>query len=202
MEFPIVLARHLSALTEALDNPGTDLQAVLAVLADDLRGAVSSFLGLTMTVYASGAPITLAAVDPRDALGAGATLLVPLDPLGAPAGSTVLFYAANPGSFVDLGADTRNLFGLDGQVVIDGHLATDPGDPGVAGFNETTAINRAVGILIERGKPPPEARLELRRLAADADGTVLGAAEQLLQSATGPSTDGKSGPAEPDPPDS
>ena len=36
MDFPRALSRQLSALTDALDDPGTDLQAVLAVLVDDL----------------------------------------------------------------------------------------------------------------------------------------------------------------------
>ena len=43
--------------------PGTDLQAVLAVLVDDLTVAVPSFLGLTMTLRLGGDPITLTAID-------------------------------------------------------------------------------------------------------------------------------------------
>jgi len=155
-----------------------------------------------MTIYpagthSAGSPITLAAVDPQDALDAGATLQVPLDPMGGPAGSTVLFYAANPGAFVDLGADTRRIFGLDGAVIIDGHLAIDPGVQGVNGLAESTAINRAVGILIEQGCSPAEAQRQLRRRAADVGSTVRAAAEQLIRAASEPP-----GGEQPPPPES
>jgi hypothetical protein len=187
VEFPIVLSRDLSALTEALDNPGTDLQAVLAVLADDLRAVVPSFIGLAMTIRVGGNPVTLAAVAPFEARAAGATLQLPLDALGAaPLVGTVVFYAANPGAFVDLGADSRRIFSLDGQVVIDGHLASDLGHPGVRGLTEATAVNRAIGILIERGGSGLDARDELRRRAAAAGHTVLDAAELLIDTVSPP----------------
>ena len=44
MEFPASLRAQLSELTDALDDPGTDLQAILDVLIDDLTLAVPSFL--------------------------------------------------------------------------------------------------------------------------------------------------------------
>ena len=47
MNFPASLSQQLSDLTDALDDPGTDLQAILALLVDDLTAAVPSFLGLT-----------------------------------------------------------------------------------------------------------------------------------------------------------
>ncbi len=62
MDFPYALCRHLGALTDARDDPRTDLQAVLAVLADDLTAVVPSFLGLSMTLHLDGDPITLTAV--------------------------------------------------------------------------------------------------------------------------------------------
>ena len=154
-----MLSRDLSALTEALDNPGTDLQAVLAVLADDLRAVVPSFTGLAMTVRVGGNPVTLVAVEPLGTHTAGASLQLPLEVFGAgPAGGTVVFYAANPGAFVDLGADSRRIFSLDGQVVIDGNLTSDLGHPGIRGLTEATALNRAIGILIEQGRSSRDAR--------------------------------------------
>ena len=50
MEFPAWLSAQLSELTEVLDDPATDLQAILAVLIDDVTVAVPSFLGLRMTL--------------------------------------------------------------------------------------------------------------------------------------------------------
>lgn len=190
VEFPYVLTRDLLALTEALDNPGTDLQAVLAVLADDLRAVVPSFIGLEMTVEAGGSPVTLTAVDPLEGQTAGASLQLPLDLFGTgPVGGTVVFYAANPGAFVDLGADSRRIFSLDGQVVIDGHLTSDLGSPGLRGLSEATAVNRAIGILIEQGRSSLDARDQLHRLAATAGHSIQEAAEQLLASVSPPITD-------------
>ena len=123
MDFPRALSGQLSALTDALDDPGTDLQAVLAVLVDDLTVAVPSFLGLTMTLRLGGDPDHA----DRDRWGPGdhrgASLQLPLDQLaGAGPDSVVVFYAGSPGAFVDMAADTRRAYDLDGQVVVDGHL--------------------------------------------------------------------------------
>src|SRR6476661_7547300 len=71
MEFPASLSAQLSELTDALDDPGTDLQAILDVLIDDLTLAVPSFLGLTMTLRLAGAPVTLTAVDPATVRAVG-----------------------------------------------------------------------------------------------------------------------------------
>ena len=193
MEFPHVLSRDLAALTEALDNPGTDLQAVLAVLTDDLRTAVSSFIGLTMTVEVDGNQVTLTTLDSSRARTAGASLQLPLDVFGAgDTRGTVLFYAAHPGAFVDLAADSRRVLSLDGQVRIDGHLTADPGHPGVTGLTDATLVNRAIGVLLDQGFSPHQAHDELRRRAAAAAATVPAAAESLLSSIApaGPADDG------------
>ena len=125
MDFPHVLSEQLSALTNALDDPGIDLAAVLGDLTGDVTAAVPSFLGLSMTLLLDGRPVTLTTIDADLAAAAGASLLLPLDPLaGAGPGSSVVFYAGRPGAFVDLAADTRYAYGLDGDVVLDGHLTT------------------------------------------------------------------------------
>ena len=188
MDFPQALSGHLSALTDALDDPGTDLQAVLAVLADDLTLAIPSFLGLTMSLDVGGGTITLTAVAPAAAATARATLRLPLDPMaGAGPGSNVVFYADSAGAFVDLAADTRHAYGLDGQVVLDGHVAStalQPGPPGVNGLEEATVVNRAIGVLIDQGHLPDEARRELLRRGGGHPRGSLGAAQDLLRSPT------------------
>jgi hypothetical protein len=129
MIFSDALTAQLSTLTVALDDPGTDLQTILEVLADDLSAAVSSFLGLRMTLQPGGIPVTLTAIDADPELAAGASLALPLAPLtGAGTGGTVVFYARNPGAFVDLAADIQRVPGPGGRVVLDGHLP-DPSDP-------------------------------------------------------------------------
>ena len=77
VSFP-ALTDQLDALTAALDDPGTDLQAILDVLVDDLSAAVSSFLGLS-----DDAAVGVVARHPDRrrpglALAAGASLALPL----------------------------------------------------------------------------------------------------------------------------
>ena len=59
METPRSLTDDLDALTEALDDPVLDLEAVLNVLTDDLSVAIPSYLGLSITLKIDGNPCTL-----------------------------------------------------------------------------------------------------------------------------------------------
>ena len=185
MDVTRALSGQLSALTDALDDPGTDLQAVLAVLVDDLTVAVPSFLGLTMTLRLGGDPVTLTSIDGGRVTTAGASLQLPLDPLaGAGPDSVVVFYAGSPGAFVDMATDTRRAYGLDGQVVVDGHLAVPAiGVPGLSGLNDLTVVNRAIGVLIDQGHHPDQAHDELLR-RADNDKTRLPETARSLLAAT------------------
>lgn len=186
MDVPRALSEQLSALTDALDDPGTDLQAVLAVLVDDLRAVVPSFLGLRMTLRLGGDPITLTAIDADRETAASASLQLPLDELaGAGPDSVVVFYAGSPGAFVDLAVDTRRAYGLDGQVVLDSHLIPATDASGVTGLDDLTAINRAVGVLIDQGHHPDEANGELLRLAENDRSRIPEAARRLLDGVAG-----------------
>ena len=64
-----------------MDDLGTDLQAILAVLIDDVTVAVPSFLGLRMTLHMAGEPVTVTAIGPTAARTARSSLHLPLDPL-------------------------------------------------------------------------------------------------------------------------
>jgi hypothetical protein len=186
MDIPHDLVAQLADLTDALDEDGTDLQAVLSVLIDDLMTAVPSFLGLTMHIQPNGTDsdgLTLDLLPPTSAARVETSLLMPLHVLGVSRPcSLVVFYAAQPGAFVDLAADTRHLYGLDGQVVLDQHLPT-AGSTAVPtevfGHTGTTAINRAIGVLIERGNTPEQARDLLHR-HADQHGIPLQVVAQKL----------------------
>jgi len=184
------VTEQLGALTAALDDPGTDLRSILDVLADDLSAAVSTFLGLTMTLQQDGLPVTLTAIHPDLVLIAGASLALPLTaPTGAGTGGIVVFYARNPGAFVDLAADTRRVRGPVGRVVPDGHLPSrshPPHRPGITGLADLSVVNRAIGVLITRGHTLGEARAELRRRAADNLHGVPAAARKVLASTNAP----------------
>jgi len=181
------VTNQLDVLTEALEDPGTDLQAVLAVLVDDLTAAVPSLLGLHLTITVAGDPVILSATLSAGSVAA-ASLHVPLDELTAGGeGGTVTIYAGRAGAFVGLAADIRHACGLDGQVVVDGHLDEPLSTgrnavptSGITGLREFSLINLAIGILIGQGRPPQTARAELQRRAEQAGRTLSGAAQQLL----------------------
>ena len=197
MDFPPDLTLHLAKLSESLDD-GTDLETALLALADHLILMVPSFLGLTITIapdITSGrdAPIILEVLSPAQATDVRTSLLLPLDELGSStAGSTVILYAAQPGTFVDLAADTSYAYSLDGQVVLDRHL---PGrdhlsaNPEAVGHRERSTINQAIGILICRGHIPEEAPAVLRNAAARDGITVAQAAQQVLDAAMSANAD-------------
>jgi hypothetical protein len=187
MDSPHPMSTQLEALTNALEDPRVDLQGVVAALVTDVTAAVSSFLGLTMTLLLDGRPITVTTIDTDLAGAVGASLRLPLEPLaGAAPGSFVVFYAGRPGAFVDLAADTRYAYGLDGDVVLDGHQAAGPRagiHPVGIGPDEMTMINQAIGVLIARGYLPAEAHDELLRRAASNGRGLPGAAEDLFTEA-------------------
>jgi hypothetical protein len=194
VDFPHDVTDQFNGLTDALEDPGTDLQTVLAVLVDDLRAAIPSVLGLTATITQAGDAVTLTSAEPDVPAAAAASLHVPLDEVtAAGSGSTVTFYAARWGAFVDLAADIRYAYGLDGQVVIDGHLddyVSAAGTPGVTGLAELLVINRAIGVLIGQGHQG-NARSVLQR-RADQAGISLGAAAQHILDELTPGTQGLS----------
>jgi len=184
MEISAVLSADLKALTDLLEEPGTDLEATLQALSADARQAVDSYLGLTMTLVIDGHPIMLTTVEPVEV---ATSLRLPLGALGdtGPRGALV-FYAGKPGAFVDLAADLSFALGLNpGVVVLDEDLTptTDPaGLTGLTGLAEMSQVNQAIGILIERGHVPDSARTELHRLADLAQTTLHAAAQQLIRS--------------------
>jgi hypothetical protein len=159
VDFTHDVTNQLDVLTDALEDPGTDLPAVLAVLVDDLSAAIQSLQYLDLTIVVAGDPVTLS-TGFSDPLPAVASLHLLLDELiTAGAGGSVTFYAGRPGAFLDLAADIRHIYGH-GRVVIDAHLhpcAAAPGYSGVTGLAEFSLINQAIGILIGEGqsrKPP------------------------------------------------
>jgi len=105
---------------------------VVTVLVDDLTEAIPSLLGLNLTDH----PGRRHGHPQHHRTGCagcrGASLHVPLDELTAAGlGSAITFYAARAVAFVDLAADIRYAYGLDRQVVVDGHHQPDqPGHRG------------------------------------------------------------------------
>lgn len=184
MEFPATLEQQLTHLTHDLKQSGDDQGAVFKALVDDLTTAIPSFLGLTVTWPTLAGPVTLTTMDRAGVDAAGTSLLLPLDLLSDTAtnGSSVTFFAKNPGAFVDLASDTQFAYRLDGDIALDQHLRADKPDNQPAGpsLDELSQINQAIGVLIDQGHHPDQAGPELQHRAGDASHTLHQAAGYLL----------------------
>jgi hypothetical protein len=181
-----VLAASLSVVGQALDDP-VDLEQLLRNLARDAKTAVPSYLGLSMHVVAARDEFTFTAMEYSvDIAHIRTSLRLPMgtNPTVA-AGSTVTFYAGRSGALVDLAADLSwLLFLAPDDIILDRHLAVD-GANVVDVLVANSAIQQAIGVLIERGLTAEEASSELLRLARLADTDRLEAAMSVLNSAKG-----------------
>jgi hypothetical protein len=166
------LAAELAILTEALDDPTVDIAETLLHLAASARTAVASYLGLTVVIDDSDAPIVFTAfedgVENAD-IRTSLLLVAATDEQGFTPRVSLILFAAVPGAFVDLAADLCWMTGhtlID--AVLDQHLSV-PAD-GHAGetLQKASVINQALGVLIGRGYTPEQADLELDTHAANA----------------------------------
>ena len=76
--------------------------------------------------------------------------------------------------------------GLDGRIVVDGHL---PPPAHSDGLDEMAEINQAIGVLIEAGHSPVEATAELERRATDTGGSRRQIATDILRQLPAPEDD-------------
>lgn len=187
MDLPPQLIHQLAMLTEALDIDGADLQAMLEVLIDDVIHAVPTFAGLQMLITLSG--VTTVTDVPIAAVPVKASIHLPLPTADPNAGISATFYAGAAGAFDALAADLRLALGLDGEVIIDGHLdghlEGQPVDPGRSGGElestlQTSLRQQAIGVLIGQGHHPDQAAAELRRQAHAYGVSEIERARQLL----------------------
>ena len=82
MDVPPELIEGLTLLSDALDDPVVDLEAILSVLTDDLVSAVPSYLGLIITLHIDGSPIIVSTLDNASNGRARASLMLSLKPAG------------------------------------------------------------------------------------------------------------------------
>ena len=180
MELSAGLAADLARLTDALDDPATDLADLVSLLHDAFVVAVPSALGLAFTIRASPAEVTVSTLDGA-ATAVATSLQVPLASwTDLEPGSAVIFYAATNGALVDLAADLGWLLNLRADVVLDGHLPAQPQEV-TSGLAELSVIQQALGVLIDRGRTPQAGRDELEHLARESDTTVHAVAAQMIR---------------------
>jgi len=188
VELSAGLAADLARLTDALDDPATDLADLVGSVHDAFVVAVPSALGVAFTIQTSPdltirsrpAEFTVPTLD-----GAATAVATSLQvPLGSwtdlEPGSAVIFYAATTGALVDLAADLGWLLNLRADVVLDGHLPAQQPEA-TSGLAELSVIHQALGVLIERGMTPQAGREELQTLARESDTTILAVAAQVIR---------------------
>jgi hypothetical protein len=192
VDLPTDLPSYLHDLVDII-GVGDDraLTDSLTALAIDLQTAVPSYLGLQVTLFLDGWPVSLTAFGDIDGARPATSLRLSLSSMGPgfDPGSRIVFYAERPGAFVDLAADVGYLQRVrgpgnpanavdgdrDGQqpaVALDVDLPPVSVISGLSGLREYVVINQAMGMLIERGHRPDHARAALRRAAA-IDGLAL-----------------------------
>ena len=185
MDISAALAADLTQLTDALADPGADLNGLVAELHENLTTAISSAIGLAITVRVTGTEVCVSTVgrNPAGSPGPPATtsLAVPLWWPDDTRSGSIIFYASVPGALVDLAADLEWLFGATESLSLDGDLPPPRSDLGVAGLRELSVIGQACGVLITRGRSPEGARAELEHAAGTSGSTVEEVAEGLIR---------------------
>jgi hypothetical protein len=209
VDVPTALLSDLAQLADSVDLDAALLQTPLSALVGELRAAVGSYRGLQLTVVRDGQPVTLTDISDPDEDGSIVTSLrVPLSVLGSShdARSRVVFYASVAGSLVDLATDLGYVLKTatitddpkpDGAVrdgegqarpahvrppvlLLDADVPPNPAVSGLTGLSEMSAVDRAVGIMIERGHQPDVAYDTLSEQAATAGVETYVYAVQVL----------------------
>lgn len=157
--------------------------------------AVPSCLGVSLTLVRALMPVTLVALtSPADGHHVLSSLAVRLP---SPAGSqadpdrSLTVYAAAAGAFVPIAADLLALLDLDPRrAIIDGHLDLPHADPAAAmltgQLEAVTVVDRALGVLLDKGLPQPASRVALESLAARRNIDVAKAAGLILNTVRHP----------------
>ena len=171
MKFSLSVIAALSTLTEALDDPTIDLGRSLSELADVVRLAVPSAVGLSVRTGPEGSRIELTGgaedIVPTE-IGTSLTITLPWPEAPTQATRTaIVLYARAKGAFVDLAADVTWLAGTRVvDVVLDSHL--DPPhdvDPRTT-LEAMAAVNQAIGMLLSQGFTPEQAERHIYQRAA------------------------------------
>ena len=191
MEIGAALAADLGILTAALDEPGADVLQSLQQLGVHAQAAVSTYLGLSVTVEASDPPFTFTTLEDGAVDDVRTSLRLTLPGVGVRCGDGVgdgraapsvalTLYAGTPGTFVDLTADLAWLTGRPpSDFALDQHLSVPDGSDARAYLRATSVVNQAIGVLIGRGYTPGKAHRELE-IRADGAGTDRHTAAQVI----------------------
>jgi hypothetical protein len=179
--------RHLTADPDRADT----LAAALSALCVDVEFAVPSWMSVSIVLNSpkdtdieADTEVAIVAPGARDRAGALSSLAVPLSEIGSP--DQLIVRAGEAGAFLLLADDLASRLGPARPIILDRHLDPPPSSEAAAAmFAGLGIVHQAVGVLLERGLPPPQGRRELERLARAYGVSLADAARSLLDTLPG-----------------
>jgi hypothetical protein len=184
-------AEDAERLIDAAAAGGSDVLVELDRLLEIAVRAVPTCIGASLVIHGRGPEVavsTLRAGWLDSPVLASLSVRLPRAPT-APGGGELRIFAAAAHAFAQSAPWLLVLLDMTSQnITLDAHLER----PDLAReraardvwLGDQSVLNRAIGILLDRGLLPEEGRLELARLAALGTTTVLEAARALIESAT------------------
>lgn len=128
--------------------------------------------------------VTLSVHDPDLAVTCNASLMVPLSALipDEVMDSTMVFHAAEVGAFADLAAVVARSAGAGERVLSGGYVTPlrSGNSLAVSGLAAFSVRNQAMGVLIDQGCTPDEARIELCRRSTSDEAAMDDTAQDIL----------------------
>ena len=172
--------RHLTADPDRANG----LAAALSALCVDVEIAVPSWTSVSIVLGSSkDADIEVALVAPggQDRAQVLSSLAVPLSALDRQ--DRLIVRARAAGAFLLLADDLASQLGRARRIILDRHLDPPPsGETAAAIFTALSLVDQAIGVLLERGLSPPQARQDLEQRARASGVSVAAAARSLLES--------------------
>ena len=186
---PHEVATQLRLLTTSSGDAGAlarDLDEILALVLP----AVPSCIAVSINLDCAGGPVTFTAVaEPAELRPVRASLFLRLPRRrtrdSEADGPVLLFHASEARAFDRMTVDLVALLDMDAsRATVDGHLVPPAGSGNGGGvsfqLDDLSAVNRALGVLLDRGLAPRDGHAELRRLARAGGISVAAAAGRLL----------------------
>lgn len=176
--------RHLTADPDRADA----LATALAGLCAGVVVAVPSWTSVSIMLRPPGnaeVELSMVASAEQDSAHVLSSLAVPLSDLHP--GDHLIVRARAAGAFILLADELASRLGRGRRILVDQHLDLPPnGEAAAAVFAIRSVFDQAIGVLIERGLAPVQARQYLERRAHTSGTSVAAAARSLLETVVGP----------------
>jgi hypothetical protein len=171
------------AVPDGFAEQPVDLENALTALTEAVKGAAPSYRGLALTLVIDKQPVTVISAEPGNTSDIATSLRLSLAWVpSVSADSRITFYASTPGTFVDLAADLA--FALHSHSIRLDQDIPPALLPGLTGAGKLSALNKAVGVLINHGHTHDSAQREVRHTADATPSSIQKAAETVTENAS------------------